>query len=80
MTVWCISAGRSGTSRTKGYAKRLVQAHRLHQTVKGKDGGGSFGFLYAPPVEELTRQPRTEGTVAAGRRRDTGADAGATRQ
>lgn len=62
----------------KGYAKRLVQAHRLHHAVKGKDGGVSFGFLYAPPIDELTRQLRAEGTVAAERRRESRPEAGAT--
>lgn len=35
------------------YMKRLVQAHRLHHAVHGKDGTVSFGFLYARPVDEL---------------------------
>ncbi|MCQ0986519.1 sterol desaturase family protein [Jiella marina] len=53
----------------RGYAKRLVQAHRLHHAVEGKDGCVSFGFLYAPPVEDLSKQLRSQGTVAAERRR-----------
>ncbi|MFG1478661.1 sterol desaturase family protein [Xanthobacter sp. V4C-4] len=36
-----------------GYLKRLVQAHRLHHAVEGKDGCVSFGFLYAPSVPAL---------------------------
>jgi len=36
-----------------GYLKRLVQAHRLHHAVEGKEGCVSFGFLYAPPPERL---------------------------
>jgi beta-carotene 3-hydroxylase len=36
-----------------GYLKRLVQAHRMHHAVAGKDGAVSFGFLYAPPVAKL---------------------------
>ncbi|HEX8308274.1 MAG TPA: sterol desaturase family protein [Allosphingosinicella sp.] len=39
-----------------GYLKRLVQAHRLHHAVRGRDGAVSFGFLYAPPVRRLRRQ------------------------
>lgn len=35
------------------YLKRLVQAHRLHHAVEGRDGCVSFGFLYAPPVRRL---------------------------
>jgi beta-carotene 3-hydroxylase len=41
-----------------GYLKRLVQAHRLHHAVKGRDGAVSFGFLYAPPVRRLRRRLR----------------------
>ncbi len=44
----------------RGYAKRLVQAHKLHHATIGKEGGVSFGFLYAPdPIKlkaELKRQ------------------------
>lgn len=36
-----------------GYAKRLVQAHRLHHATHGREGGVSFGFLYAPDVRRL---------------------------
>jgi beta-carotene 3-hydroxylase len=38
-----------------GYLKRLYQAHRLHHAVEDKDGAVSFGFLYAPPVAELSK-------------------------
>ena len=30
-----------------GYAKRLVQAHKLHHATIGKEGGVSFGFVVA---------------------------------
>ncbi|MBQ5949266.1 sterol desaturase family protein [Massilia sp. ST3] len=40
----------------RGYLKRLYQAHRMHHAVEGKEGAVSFGFLYAPPVEQLKRQ------------------------
>jgi beta-carotene 3-hydroxylase len=40
------------------YFKRIVQAHRIHHTVESKHGTVSFGFLYAPPVDELKRQLR----------------------
>jgi beta-carotene 3-hydroxylase len=36
-----------------GYVKRLVQAHRLHHAVHGKDGCVSFGFLWAKSVADL---------------------------
>ena len=46
----------------RGYAKRLVQAHKLHHATRGKDGGVSFGFLFArDPVvlkREIARQAR----------------------
>ncbi len=31
----------------RGYAKRLVQAHKLHHATMGKEGGVSFGFVLA---------------------------------
>ncbi len=35
------------------YLKRLVQAHRLHHAVEGREHCVSFGFLYAPPIRAL---------------------------
>ncbi|KRA84146.1 sterol desaturase family protein [Altererythrobacter sp. Root672] len=50
----------------RGYLKRLVQAHNLHHATSGKEGGVSFGFVWArDPVQlkaELKRQ-REAGTV-----------------
>jgi beta-carotene 3-hydroxylase len=44
----------------RGYAKRLVQAHKLHHATIGRGGGVSFGFVFArDPVKlkaELKRQ------------------------
>jgi beta-carotene 3-hydroxylase len=44
----------------KGYARRLVQAHKLHHATVGKKGGVSFGFIFARDpaklAEELARQ------------------------
>jgi beta-carotene 3-hydroxylase len=37
------------------YFKRIVQAHKLHHAVRGRQGAVSFGFVYAPPVERLKR-------------------------
>ncbi len=48
----------------RGYLKRLVQAHRLHHAVEGREGCVSFGFLYAPPVERLRAELRAKGTLA----------------
>ena len=46
----------------RGYAKRLVQAHKLHHATIGKEGGVSFGFVFArdPAVlkQELAAQAR----------------------
>jgi beta-carotene 3-hydroxylase len=46
----------------KGYAKRLVQAHKLHHATIGKEGGVSFGFVIArDPAKlkaELKRQAK----------------------
>ncbi|WP_120717393.1 sterol desaturase family protein [Tsuneonella amylolytica] len=37
----------------RGYAKRLVQAHKLHHATVGKDGGVSFGFVFAQDPAKL---------------------------
>ncbi|WP_375461375.1 sterol desaturase family protein [uncultured Enterovirga sp.] len=50
------------------YLKRLVQAHRLHHAVEGREGCVSFGFLYAPPVRRLRERLRH----GRGARPDTG--------
>ena len=51
----------------RGYAKRLVQAHKLHHATIGREGGVSFGFVFArdPALlkAELRRQ-QAEGIVA----------------
>ena len=44
-----------------GYAKRLVQAHRLHHATLGRAGAVSFGFLYAPDVRRLKARLRAAG-------------------
>lgn len=49
------------------YLKRLVQAHRLHHAVTGREGAVSFGFLYAPPVQDLRRRLREGGGVSSAR-------------
>jgi beta-carotene 3-hydroxylase len=43
------------------YFKRIVQAHRLHHAVESRLGAVSFGFLYAPPLEELKAELRASG-------------------
>ena len=39
----------------RGYAKRLVQAHKLHHATIGKHGGVSFGFVFARDPAALKR-------------------------
>jgi beta-carotene 3-hydroxylase len=50
----------------QGYARRLVQAHKLHHAAVGKEGGVSFGFLWARGPDDLKRElaaQRDAGTV-----------------
>lgn len=47
----------------RGYLKRLVQAHRLHHAVEGREGCVSFGFLYAPSVRKLKDELRSKGAL-----------------
>ena len=39
-----------------GYAKRLVQAHWLHHACVGREGGVSFGFVFARDPAVLKRE------------------------
>ncbi len=39
-----------------GYARRLVQAHKLHHATIGKEGGVSFGFIFAADPAKLKRE------------------------
>ena len=36
-----------------GYARRLVQAHKLHHAVQTREGAVSFGFVLAPDPHRL---------------------------
>lgn len=49
-----------------GYARRLIQAHNLHHATLSREGGVSFGFIFAGSPhklkQELRRQQR-EGTA-----------------
>lgn len=40
----------------KGYARRLVQAHKLHHATTSKEGGVSFGFVIARDPATLKRE------------------------
>ena len=44
------------------YCKRIIQAHRMHHAVEGKQGAVSFGFLYAPPIDVLKTRLRASTT------------------
>ena len=49
-----------------GYAKRLVQAHKLHHATVGKEGGVSFGFVLArdPAVLKQELKAQREAGIA----------------
>ena len=61
------------------YMTRLVQAHRMHHAVPGKEGCVSFGFLYAPDVRALKEELRAKhgGSLANQAERDAVAEAAA---
>jgi beta-carotene 3-hydroxylase len=44
----------------RGYAKRLVQAHKLHHATIGKEGGVSFGFVLARDPAKLKADLRAQ--------------------
>lgn len=44
----------------RGYAKRLVQAHKLHHATIGKEGGVSFGFVLARNPAALKQELRAQ--------------------
>ena len=44
----------------KGYARRLVQAHNLHHATVGKEGGVSFGFIFARDPAVLKRELKAQ--------------------
>ncbi len=44
----------------RGYAKRLVQAHKLHHAIIGKEGGVSFGFVFARDPAKLKAELKAQ--------------------
>ena len=44
----------------RGYAKRLVQAHKLHHATQSKEGGVSFGFVFARDPAKLKAELRRQ--------------------
>lgn len=44
----------------RGYARRLVQAHKLHHATIGKEGGVSFGFVIARDPARLKQELKAQ--------------------
>ena len=44
----------------RGYAKRLVQAHKLHHATMSKEGGVSFGFVFARDPAKLKAELKAQ--------------------
>jgi beta-carotene 3-hydroxylase len=44
----------------RGYAKRLVQAHKLHHATTSKEGGVSFGFVFVRDPAALKAQLKAQ--------------------
>ncbi|MEM7664942.1 MAG: sterol desaturase family protein [Pseudomonadota bacterium] len=55
----------------KGYAKRLVQAHKLHHATIGKEGGVSFGFVFARDPAKLKAELKAQKESGAAVVRDS---------
>ena len=41
---------------SSAYLQRIIKAHHIHHATRERDGAVSFGFIYAPPIEVLTRR------------------------
>jgi beta-carotene 3-hydroxylase len=54
-----------------GYAKRIVQAHKLHHATVGKEGGVSFGFVLARDPARLKAELKRQRESGEARLRDT---------
>jgi len=54
----------------RGYARRLVQAHKLHHATVGKEGGVSFGFVFARDPAGLKEELRAQREQGAAVLRD----------
>jgi len=57
-----------------GYARRLVQAHRLHHATLGREGGVSFGFVFARDPAALRRELRAQHAAGIAVMREVAAD------
>ncbi len=54
----------------RGYAKRIVQAHKLHHATLSKEGGVSFGFVVARRPERLKADLKRQREAGLVRLRD----------
>ena len=54
-----------------GYAKRLVQAHKLHHATVGKEGGVSFGFVVARSPAKLKAELKRQREAGIARVRES---------
>jgi beta-carotene 3-hydroxylase len=54
----------------RGYARRLVQAHKLHHATRSREGGVSFGFLFARHPAALKAELRRQQGVLPSRWRE----------
>lgn len=54
-----------------GYAKRLVQAHKLHHATIGREGGVSFGFVFARDPARLKAELAAQRDAGSARLRDS---------
>ena len=53
-----------------GYPMRLVQAHKLHHATEGKEGGVSFGFVFARDPKVLKRELKAQREAGIAKVRD----------
>jgi len=53
-----------------GYPMRLVQAHKLHHATEGKEGGVSFGFVFARDPKVLKRELKAQRAAGIAKVRD----------
>lgn len=58
----------------RGYAKRLVQAHKLHHATIGKEGGVSFGFVFARDPAKLKAELKAQRAAGLAQVRAPGGD------
>jgi beta-carotene 3-hydroxylase len=54
----------------RGYPRRLVQAHKLHHATVGREGGVSFGFVFARNPVKLSAELRWQREAGMARVRE----------